>query len=58
MKGRLIGLVGAAQTGKSTIAKHLVQKAGYVRFAFGDPLKQMLLDAGMCAGRSFGVRKQ
>jgi len=44
----LIGLVGRAQSGKSTVAKHLEEKFGFVRHAFADPLKQMLLNAKMC----------
>jgi hypothetical protein len=45
---KLIGLVGRAGSGKTTVANHLVEHYGYVRTAFGDPIKQMLLDAGMC----------
>jgi len=57
--GKLIGLVGAAQTGKSTIAKHLVQKYGYVRISFIDPLKEMLLNAGMCSREElWGVKTE
>ena len=44
----LIGLVGRAQSGKTTVAKHLEEKYGFVRHAFADPLKQMLLNAKMC----------
>jgi len=46
--GRLIGLVGAAQSGKSTVAKCLVDNHGFVRHAFMDALKEMLIKAGMC----------
>jgi hypothetical protein len=46
--GKLIGLVGAAQTGKSTIAGYLVKNHGFVRHAFMDALKAMLIKAGMC----------
>ncbi len=46
---KLIGLVGRAGVGKTTVAKHLCERYGFVRRAFGDPLKEMLLNAGMCS---------
>jgi len=45
---KLIGLAGRAGAGKTTVAKHLVQKYGFRRLSFADPLKEMLLAAGMC----------
>lgn len=45
---QLIGLIGRARSGKSTVAKHLVDNYGFFRFAFADPLKEMLMKAGMC----------
>lgn len=39
MKPRLIGLIGHAQVGKSTIAKHLVLKHDYLQLKFSAPLK-------------------
>lgn len=45
---RIIGLTGKARSGKSTVAKHLVEKYGFYRFAFIEPLKEMLIKAGMC----------
>jgi dephospho-CoA kinase len=45
---KIIGLSGRADSGKTTVARYLVEQYGFVRTAFGDPLKQMLLDAGMC----------
>jgi hypothetical protein len=45
---KLIGLVGRAGAGKTFVANHLVQKYGFRRLSFGDPLKEMLLAAGMC----------
>ena len=44
---KVIGLVGRAGAGKTTVANYIVERHGFVRTAFGDPLKQMLLDAGM-----------
>lgn len=35
----IIGLTGAAGSGKDTLAKHLVEKHGYTRLAFADPIK-------------------
>ena len=46
---KLIGLVGRAGAGKTTVAEYLVEYYGFTRTAFGDPLKQMLLEAGMCS---------
>ena len=45
---KLIGLVGRAEAGKTTIANHLVEHFGYARTAFADPLKKMLITAGLC----------
>ncbi len=50
---KLIGLVGRAGAGKTTVAKHLCERYGFVRVAFGDPLKVMLLNAGMCSREVF-----
>lgn len=44
----LIGLAGRAGAGKTEVANHLVQRYGFRRMSFGDPLKKMLLNAGMC----------
>lgn len=43
----LIGLLGRAQSGKSTVAKMLVEEFNFIRVAFADPLKEMLITAGM-----------
>jgi len=45
---KIIGLSGRADSGKTTVARYLVEQYGFVRTAFGDALKTMLLDAGMC----------
>jgi hypothetical protein len=36
-----IGLVGKAQSGKSTVGLHLVERYGYRSLAFADPLRDM-----------------
>lgn len=38
----LIALTGYAESGKSTIANHLVAKHGFIRVSFAAPLKKML----------------
>lgn len=38
----IIGLTGAAGTGKSTISHELVRRYGFTRLAFADPVKGML----------------
>jgi hypothetical protein len=50
---RLIGLYSPApQSGKSTIAKHLVKAHGYQRRGFAAPLKEMIHTLMRCAGMS------
>ena len=44
----LIGLIGKKGTGKTTIAKYLEDNHGFKRYSFADPLKEMLVNAGMC----------
>lgn len=41
-KPNLIGLGGAAQSGKDTTGAYLTENHSYVRVAFADPLKQIL----------------
>ena len=38
----IFGLVGYPQSGKDTIAKHLVKRHGFVQYAFADPIRAML----------------
>jgi hypothetical protein len=38
-----IALMGRARSGKDTLASYLVEKHGYTRVAFADPLKEMAL---------------
>jgi hypothetical protein len=42
-KPPLIGLIGKARAGKDTFARRLVEKHGYQRIAFADPLKAVAL---------------
>ena len=53
----LIGLVGRAGAGKTFLAKHLEAKYGYKRLSFANPLKQMLLNAGMCSAEELWGEK-
>lgn len=38
----IIGLSGYAQTGKDTIADHLIKNYGFTRVAFADPIREAL----------------
>jgi hypothetical protein len=38
----IIGLSGYAQTGKDTIADYLIEKYGFTRVAFADPIREAL----------------
>lgn len=38
----IIGLSGYAQTGKDTVAQHLVDNYGFTRIAFADPIREAL----------------
>jgi|DEB0MinimDraft_4_1074332.scaffolds.fasta_scaffold00365_4 hypothetical protein len=40
----VVGLVGYPNTGKDTLAAELCDKYGYQRFAFGDAVKELLLE--------------
>lgn len=42
MSQLLIGLAGAARSGKSTVAQHLASQHGLLHYALAQPLKQML----------------
>jgi len=41
---KLIGLLGTAGSGKTTVAKHLFQKHGFRIFSFSKPIKEMAMD--------------
>lgn len=53
----IIGLVGRAYSGKTTVAEYLVKNHGYVALAFADALKQMLIRAGLCTHNECYVEK-
>lgn len=44
---QLIGITGRARAGKDTIASHLVERHGYTRMAFADPIRDMLAVLGV-----------
>lgn len=54
---KVIGLVGRAGAGKTTVAKHLMEEFGFDQTAFGYPLKKMLLNAGMCTEEELWGKK-
>lgn len=47
MTAQLIALTGYAGSGKSTVAKHLVDEKGFVLVKFASPLKDMLRSVGL-----------
>lgn len=53
----LIGLSGYARSGKDTVADYLVQKYGFTRMAFADPMKESLynLNPNISVGGNPGV---
>lgn len=48
----IVGLTGAARSGKDTLAAHLVEEHGFTRFAFADELKEAMLDLNPIVGLS------
>ena len=59
----ILGLAGYARSGKDTVAEYLVEKYGFVRMAFADPMREALLRldpninlAGMSVPLSMAVR--
>lgn len=42
---KIVGVVGRARSGKDTVADRLIEKFGFVRVAFADKLKEILVDA-------------
>lgn len=46
----IIGLSGYAQSGKDTVAKYLVEKKGFERVAFADPIRNLLYELNPIIG--------
>lgn len=40
LSNNLIGVMGRKSAGKDTIAEHLIEEYGFVRYAFADPIKK------------------
>lgn len=53
----VVGISGWARTGKDTVAAHLVEKYGYTRMSFADPMREALcrLDPLITVGEMQGV---
>jgi len=52
----IVGLVGNAGSGKTTVANHLVSK-GFLKIGFTDALKEMLLKAGILKYEELYIKK-
>jgi hypothetical protein len=50
----IIGLSGYAQSGKDTVAKILVEKHGYKRIAFADPIRKLLYEMDPLIPKGYG----
>ena len=40
--GKLIGILGRKRSGKDTLGSYMIEKYGYERYAFADPIKDIL----------------
>lgn len=59
MPNSLLGLMGRKQSGKDTVAEHLVEEYGFVRYAFADPIKKACQEAfGFNWEQSWGKDKE
>ena len=45
----LIGLVGKKNSGKTTVADYLAEKYSFTKISIADPLKQMIVKAGLAS---------
>jgi hypothetical protein len=53
----IIGLTGYSGSGKDTIAQLLCDNYDFTRFAFADPLKEMLIKAGLATREELYITK-
>lgn len=51
----IIGLSGYAQSGKDTVASILVEKHGYTRIAFADPIRKLLYEMDPLIPMGYGT---
>jgi hypothetical protein len=51
----IIGLSGYAQSGKDTVANILVEKYGYKRIAFADPIRNLLYEMDPLVPKGYGT---
>ena len=59
MSTLLIGLAGAARSGKSTAAAELAAQHGFIHYAFAQPLKAMLAEGlNLSAAQLEGAEKE
>ncbi|HBA84905.1 MAG TPA: hypothetical protein DCZ95_12495 [Verrucomicrobia bacterium] len=55
----LIGIAGRARTGKDTLAGHMINRHGFVRWAFADVIKHaFMMVPGVSADQLHGDRKE
>ncbi len=54
----IIGLLGRAQSGKSSVARHLVQARQFKLVPFAGPLKSMLMELGLTEEQVYGATKE
>lgn len=54
----IIGLCGLAGSGKSEVAKMLLEQGNFERIAFADPLKSMLAAVGFTHAQLYGDEKE
>jgi hypothetical protein len=50
-----IALMGRARSGKDTVAARLVERHGFTRVAFADPLKEMALEIDPVIPTAYGI---
>lgn len=58
MKGKLIGICGYKRSGKSEVAKYLIEHHGFMRLSFAQTLKAMLKTMGLSEEQVNGKEKE